>query len=556
MVSAAGIGDPVTTVPALDQGSRGAAGQTVKPVRILVVDDHEVVRRGVTALLQSRAEYQVAGEAGDGHDAIQKAQQLKPDVIVMDVSMPRLNGLEATRQLRTLLPESEVIIMTQYESDEMVRQAYNAGARAYVVKSSLARDLLTAVEKVRRGDAFFQNRTDTEFKAPEPYATQILQYGPDFEKALRAAEISTWEWRPDKGETIKWSPGACQLFGFAAGQQPSFQLWCERVHADDAPDVLRRIQGCAKSGSLELEYRYQHPRRGIIWVHVRGRAVSPGDQCIYGIVQEITSRKATEAAAIQRKEELEREVEVRTAALRQLSSRLLQMQDDERRRIARELHDSAGQTLAALQMNLGQIEEKARTLDPTLAQCAAESYQFLDQLSRELRTMSHLLHPPLLDEAGLPSAVRWYVEGFSTRSRIPVDLQLSDDLGRLAPEVETTIFRIIQESLTNIHRHSGSPAAKIRLIRQGQRIELAIADQGKGMPSNRSGSTARSGVGIQGMRERIRQVGGEFRVRTHSGGTTVSVILPIQKTWVEKTERALRAAASKDSSGGAVIPEN
>src|SRR5438105_4919079 len=136
MVTRRRMRDSVCLVLGSHQASRGAR-EALKPVRILVVDDHEVVRRGVTALLQSRAEYQVSGEAGDGHEAIQKAQELKPDVILMDVSMPRLNGLEATRQLRSLMPESEVIIMTQHESDEMVRQAHSAGARAYVVKSSL-----------------------------------------------------------------------------------------------------------------------------------------------------------------------------------------------------------------------------------------------------------------------------------------------------------------------------------------------------------------------------------------------------------------------------------
>jgi signal transduction histidine kinase len=313
---------------------------------------------------------------------------------------------------------------------------------------------------------------------------------------------------------------------------------------------MRRIQECVTTGSLDIEYRYLHPTRGTIWIHGRGRRfeIAPGDERMYGIIQEVTQRKKSESAALQREAELEKQVEARTAALQQLSSRLLQMQDEERRRIARELHDSAGQTLAALQMNLGQIEQRAQAIDPKIAECARESAEFLDHLSRELRTISHLLHPPLLDEAGLPSAVRWYVEGFSTRSRIPVELELSPDLGRLAPEVETTIFRIIQESLTNIHRHSGSRSAAIRLLRREYEVELEIGDQGKGIPSqDGDGRPSRPGVGIQGMRERVRQLGGEFSIQSSGRGTTVSAKLPIQTSWVEKTERALRAAAGKQT---------
>jgi len=209
--------------------------------------------------------------------------------------------------------------------------------------------------------------------------------------------------------------------------------------------------------------------------------------------------------------------------LRTISGRLLQMQDDERRRIARELHDSAGQTLVALDMNLASIQREAKQLSPQALKTCSESLDLVKELSRELRTISHLLHPPLLDEAGLPSAVRWYVEGFAERSKIRVNLDLDANLGRLSSECETAIFRIVQESLTNIHRHSGSPTASINISRTRREVRLGVHDQGKGI----SGSMKR-GVGIQGMHERVRQLGGRLQINSGKGGTSVVAILPTE----------------------------
>jgi signal transduction histidine kinase len=150
-------------------------------------------------------------------------------------------------------------------------------------------------------------------------------------------------------------------------------------------------------------------------------------------------------------------------------------------------------------------------------------------MSKELRTISHLLHPPLLDEAGLPSAVRWYVEGFAERSKIPVELTLSPELGRLPSEMETAIFRIIQEALTNVHRHSDSDTAAISILRNEAGVRVEVGDHGRGF--SRSGrmkalGPPRTGVGIQGMRERVRQLGGSFDIRSGPEGTMVSASFP------------------------------
>jgi PAS domain S-box-containing protein len=244
-------------------------------------------------------------------------------------------------------------------------------------------------------------------------------------------------------------------------------------------------------------------------------------------VRERTAELAGAVAKL-RNEISERERTEQT--LRELSVRLLQTQDEERRRIARELHDSTGQKLAALGMNLSLIGKSAETLDARARKALAESLDLLDRSSRDIRTLSYLLHPPLLDERGLAAAVRWFADGFTQRSEVQVKLEVPLDLPRLPAEIEIALFRIVQEGLTNIHRHSGSSTATIRLMVDQNHVELEMRDAGKGLPKPRSDCyVSPLGVGITGMRERVKQLGGQMKMESGSCGTTVSVTLPLTK---------------------------
>ena len=217
------------------------------------------------------------------------------------------------------------------------------------------------------------------------------------------------------------------------------------------------------------------------------------------------------------------ELDAANQNLRGLSARLLQLQDEERRRIARELHDSVGQMLAALTMNLSAVRTDIDRLAKTAA-ALTDSEGLVQEMSKEVRTISHLLHPPLLDEAGLSSAIRWYVDGFAQRSKINVDLDFPDDFGRLPREVEIATFRVVQECLTNIHRHAGSPTAKIRLRHFDHEVVVEVEDKGKGIPREKldeMASDGKPGVGIRGMRERLRQLGGSLEIASHGTGTVV-----------------------------------
>jgi PAS domain S-box-containing protein len=219
--------------------------------------------------------------------------------------------------------------------------------------------------------------------------------------------------------------------------------------------------------------------------------------------------------------------------IRALSGQLLQSRDDERRHIARELHDSSGQIIVALIMNLAAIEAEAEHLSPRAAKACRDCAELLQHMSKDLRTMSHLLHPPLLDEVGLPSAVRLYVDGFAERSKIAVTLELSPEFGRLSSAAETAIFRIVQECLTNIHRHSRSPTARISFTRDEREVRVEVQDEGRGLPTaGNSSSGLRTGVGIQGMRERVRLLGGRCEISSGKSGTLVVAILPLANTAV------------------------
>lgn len=220
-------------------------------------------------------------------------------------------------------------------------------------------------------------------------------------------------------------------------------------------------------------------------------------------------------------------------SLRRLSGRLMELQDQEQRRIARELHDSIGQCLAAIKINLELLEREfpATTLSPRSANALAEALQLAEQCSSDVRTMSYLLHPPLLDERGLSSAIRWYGDGFAQRSGIQLSMDLPCEDTRFSQAVEMTLFRIVQESLTNIHRHSGSSKAYIRLLADAEKAILEVRDDGRGMlPSSLkrcNGGSRGVGVGIAGMRERVRQLGGQLEIQSKPGSTIVRAILPI-----------------------------
>jgi signal transduction histidine kinase len=242
----------------------------------------------------------------------------------------------------------------------------------------------------------------------------------------------------------------------------------------------------------------------------------------------LRQREAAEQALQRAHDVLETQVEQRTEALRVLSSRLMRIQDEERRRIARELHDSLGQYLAAAKINLDVLATEKQNGNAIYLR---DAKQLIDRAISDTRTLSHLLNPPLLDEAGFGSAARWFVEGFGSRSKIATTLDMPPNLSRLPSEIEIALFRILQESLTNVHRHSGTKKVEVRLTLSESSVSLVVEDHGKGMSRDVLARFAESGtnvgVGLAGMRERAKELGGTLEVHSGKKGTRLHVVIPI-----------------------------
>jgi PAS domain S-box-containing protein len=947
-------------------------------VRILIADDHELVRRGVRSVLRARPDIEICGEAIDGQDAIDHAQLLCPDLIVMDISMPRLNGLEATREIRRILPTTDILILSQHNSPEMMRQALNAGARGYVVKTAISEDLLIGIDKVQKGQLFFGDSVSGNAMTNVDMQ-EILQRSQAFETALRKSEelyrltfeqaavgiahiskdgnylrvnqkfreilgrtqedlrrLTTkdithpGDLRADLNHSEKvaageldqysietrlirkdgsavwvnksvsavrdsdrrlnylvgvveditqrkqaelaladaarhqkalfhladhlhratsadevfsaaieailgalecdrasislfdeqgrmrsvswcglsdayraatdgqspWHPGGCTAqpitisdietaalephlkaavkaegigalalvplvsngkligkfmsyfnaphifsesdieLGLTIARQLVFAL--ERQHGGEdlrqseerfraivetspecvmlvtsdgillhmnaaglaivgaesaeavvgqsvyhliAPEDRERFRAFNEKvcrgakGSLEFEIsgllgtRRQMDTRAVplrqpdgqvvqlgmardITLRKRGERASrllasivdssddaiisknldgvitswnKGAERLFGytpeeaigqhitliippdrrdeemeilarlkrgervdhfetvritkdralldisltispvkdlngrvtgaskVARNITDRKRAEERLRESEnrfrilsERLDSEVRARTRELelsnadvmrqseqlRELSWQMLRIQDEERRHIARELHDSAGQLLTILAMNLATLTRNAqKNKVPEIAEAAEEARELVHQLTGEIRTTSYLLHPPLLDEEGLRSAISWYVRGLVERSGLDITFNISEGFGRLPGEMELAIFRLVQECLTNIHRHSGSKRAAIDIFRTPEQVLLEVRDEGKGISRERlvEIQSQGAGFGIRGMRERARQFNGEMTIESNGCGTLFHVAIPVPK---------------------------
>jgi len=309
------------------------------------------------------------------------------------------------------------------------------------------------------------------------------------------------------------------------------------------PAIMERWQKSLDTGQpFEMEFPLRRWDGTFRWFLTRIHPVLDLEGKVsrwFGANIDIQEQRDIRQSLTEAQQELEKRVELRTAelntandSLRELSGRLLRIQDDERRHIARELHDSVGQLLAAVSMNTTAVSSESYKLTPVAAAAVNENANMLEEITREIRTLSYLLHPPLLDEVGLASALSWYIKGFSDRSKIAVTIELPPRFGRLAEDLEISIFRVVQECLTNIHRHSGSPTATIYLFQQSHQIQVQVRDAGKGIPLSKQHALAISssgGVGFRGMRERLRQLGGTLVIESNENGTLITATIPIEE---------------------------
>jgi PAS domain S-box-containing protein len=329
-------------------------------------------------------------------------------------------------------------------------------------------------------------------------------------------------WRAEP-ETLRFtfvSPQAQAILGYWTERWTGeTDFWRKHLFPDDCERVAAVCEKIVRERSRQdFEFRMASVQGQILWFHAAAEIVEQPNRPpeLVGVMNDITDLKRAEER------------------IRALSSRLMRLQDDERRHISRELHDSLGQYLTSIKMNLEMVKREGTSMEERHRALLEESAETLEKCVQEVRSVSYVLHPPLLDELGLLAALRWYTAGFAERSGIEVNLNAPSVFSRLPSEMELALFRIVQESLTNVQRHSGSASAWVTLSEHKDRAEIRITDSGEGIPAHVIERITRGktieGIGLRGMHERVRELGGRLEVESTGMGTAVYAVLPLRPT--------------------------
>jgi PAS domain S-box-containing protein len=407
--------------------------------------------------------------------------------------------------------------------DEMRLRRADGEYRWFLVRTAPLRDELGNVVKWYGVSIDIEDRKHAEEahassdREQRHIAAQLERERARLVEAQEVAKLGSWE-AELRSLNVTWSEQTHRIFETDPSRfHPTRPKFREFVHPEDREKVDAAFAASLdKRSPSSVEYRIVMPDGRVKSIEERWQTFRDEEGKPVRVAG--TCRDITESVRVEEE-------------LRRLSGHLLRLQDEERRRIARGLHDSTGQDLVALATVLSQLHASIPSSSRKLRKLASQCEELADRCIREVRTLSYLLHPPMLDEAGLEDAIRHYVHGFSERTRIDVKLQISPHFGRMSPDVELALFRVIQESLTNIQRHSQSLRATIQLERSADEVNLEISDKGPGASRREltdiKSSPFKLGVGIPSMHERVRLIGGRLDIRSSSSGTTVRVTIPV-----------------------------
>jgi PAS domain S-box-containing protein len=514
-------------------------------VNILMVDDQPGKLLTYEAILSELGENLI--KATSAKEALEKLLKIDVAIVLMDVSMPEIDGFELAEIIRQhpRFQKTAIIFISAVHLTDLDRlKGYQHGAVDYlsvpVVPEVLRAKVKVFTELHRKNQQLERLNSELEQRVTERTSElqqkavalhklnrELAQRNQELDAIVQTAPDIIFSRNPD-GSRDYISSRFYDYTGAAPDTAKGFG-WLDYVHPDDKEQSQERWLRSVESGeAYDCIYRMRGGDSQYRWFRARAVPLRDSHGTIvkwYGTCSDIHDSKILEQSIRENAIELERMVESRTAALRRLSNRMMTMQDEERRRIAREIHDGLGQELAAAKMIMDGILAK----DSSMRQASLEASQLIDRAIQQVRTISHLLHPPLLDEVGLVSALRWFLEGLSERSGIRLALEVDPpDLGRLKSELETAIFRIVQEALTNMFRHSGAHNGNVTITRRDGDIVVSVRDDGKGIDEQVIQLRPESvGVGIGGMRQRVTELGGTLRLANANPGTIVEVVIPV-----------------------------
>jgi two-component system sensor histidine kinase UhpB len=481
-----------------------------KIIRVLLVEDSPVdalfVRESLTGTTNPEYQLECTDLLSSG---LRRLAQGGVDALLLDLGLTDSDGLATFRQSQAVAPELPIVVLSGDANEEVAVEAVQAGAQDYLVKGRFDQQLLTRSLRY----AIERKRTQQALSELAQRLTHHVSNSP----------LAVIEWGASL-DVIRWSGEAERIFGWKSeevlgkcleGLHLVYEEDCRKV-----TQVMADLQSGANRKSFSANRNYRQDGTVIYCDWYNSSLMdSSGKMCsILSLVLDVTERHQAEES-----------LNLANQQLRKLSTDLLRSQDYERRRIARELHDSTAQLLAALSMNLNRLQSPVIDARRKRA-LIEESIDLASASSLEIRTVTYLLHPPLLDEIGLVSAIQTYAEGFRQRTGIQIELVIPDDFGRLEGPLEMALFRIVQEGLANVHRHSGSSVAIIALERDAGEVRLVLQDRGCGLQPKREAAEkgfVQFGVGILGMRERAEQLGGRLDIDSSGAGTRITTTLPI-----------------------------
>jgi len=451
---------------------------------------------------------------------------------LLDLTPDQLKGLSAFDKHWDVIHEDE----SKFTPDD------HPSARAIRTKQPV-RNVVAGVYRPSKGDRIWLLCSAVPHLADDGSVTSVVCSFSDI-TALRAQEMELQKTEErfrllvegvrdyaifmldPKGYILSWNPGAERIKGYRADEiiGKHFSVFYS-VEDIEAGKPARELEGAAAAGRTE-DFGWRLRKDGSrFWANVVVTALRDPAGRIRGFAK--VTRDLTET---QKAEEV---IRASQESLRELSAQLFRIQDEERRRMSRELHDSLGQKLVMLKMHLEMMESGAG-LAEGLRQKLLNCVRLSDEAIKEVRTTSYTLYPPMLEEMGLNSAIPWFLDGFMERSGIVIRLEISPQFTRLHRDVELAIFRVLQESLTNVLRHSGSKVASVKMEMKDGAIRLEVHDQGKGIPPEildalQHGSLGKLGIGLRGMKERLRQLGGKLEVSSTAGGSIITATVPCGK---------------------------